>query len=671
VGQSRRGFLHFVMWMIAAALTLALASPVASGSSQPATDVARSEAYYHFSLGLQARLQGETDEALAEYRRAQKLDPTASAIHVEIARLLRDLGRLDQAAEEARAALSLDAEDADAHLMLAQLEQTQAAGPAAEEALRRAAAEYEQVVRIRPTDAQSLLHLAGIYGQLRQHKDAARIWGMYVELDPGNFEALVQRGTHLLLAGEPEAAAAALKTALELQPDSARAYQMLGDIYARADDVDQAVLHYRKALDIEPENVRIRLALGEVLIGAKRPKEALAEAEDVLSADAANRFAHDLKGRALRDLRRFDEADAVADALVASDPKDEKAGYLKVTIAEARHDFAGAAKLLEEILSRPAPTGDEGASDRRVFLVHLGFAYQQLERYLDAAKAFARATTEGGTPDANLLSFHAEALYLAKQKDDALAAVRAARERFPDDEDLTGLEATLLREKGDEAAGTALIEAMRAKAPKEEKAKVLGRVADYYRRAGRYDEAEKALREALAIDPKSLATLFQLGAVLERQKRHDEAEAVFREALALEPDSAPVLNYLGYMNADRNVRVEEALTLLQKAVGIDPQSGAYQDSLGWALYRLNRLDAAEEAVRRALDKDGENAVVLDHMGDILARRGRVAEALSYWQKALKGEDEENELDRPRVEAKIRDAQGALRAQQQPPAPPTP
>ena len=92
-----------------------------------------------------------------------------------------------------------------------------------------------------------------------------------------------------------------------------------------------------------------------------------------------------------------------------------------------------------------------------MFLVHLGFAYQQLERYADAAKAFARAAAEGGPPDANLLSFHAEALYLAKQKDEALAAVRKARERFPDDVDLTGLEATLLREKGDEAAGTALV----------------------------------------------------------------------------------------------------------------------------------------------------------------------------------------------------------------------
>ena len=125
--------------------------------------------------------------------------------------------------------------------MLAQLEQIQAAGPDAEDALRRAAAQYEQVVRLRPSDGQSLLNLAGIYGQLQQHEQAARAWEMYLALDPGNFEAHVQRGTHLLLAGKSDEAAAAMRSALELQPGSARAYQILGDIYARADKPDEAV----------------------------------------------------------------------------------------------------------------------------------------------------------------------------------------------------------------------------------------------------------------------------------------------------------------------------------------------------------------------------------------------------------------------------------------------
>jgi len=404
------------------------------------------------------------------------------------------------------------------------------------------------------------------------------------------------------------------------------------------------------------------------------PAAALAEAEAVIRADPQNRFALDLKARCLRDLRRFDEADAVADKLIAGDRSDLKAAYLKVTIAEQRRDHARAAALLEEILARPASAEDAGS--RRVFLVHLGFAYQQLQRYDDAAQQFAKATETGGAPDANLLTFHAEALSLAGKKAEALAATRTARGRFPDDVDLAVLEATLLRETGDKAGAAAIVAGLREKLPPDaadskERAKVLGRVADFYRRAGDFPEAEGALRQALVADPKSLATLFQLGAVLERQKRHDAAETVFREALVIEPESAPVLNYLGYMNADRNVRVEEAYTLIQKAVDIDPQSAAYQDSLGWALYRLNRLDAAEQAVRRALERDAENAVILDHLGDIVSKRGRVAEALGYWQRAMKGEDDESELDRPRVEAKIREAQGALQAQQQRIVPPTP
>jgi len=649
-------------------LALAVSPAVAPAQSGAAPAQARAEAYYHFSLGLQERFGGNVEEALAEYRRAQKLDPAASAIRVETARLLREMGRLDEALAEAKAAVALDDDDTDAHQTLAQLEQIQASGPDAESALKRAAAQYEAVVRKRPTDGQSLLNLAGIYGQLQQHEDAARAWELYLALDPGNFEAHIQRGTHLLLAGETEKAEAALRAALELQPGSARAYQILGDIYGHADKTDEAVANYRKALEIDPANVRIRLGLGELLIDARRAKEALSEADAVLAADSKNRYGLDLRARCLRDLKRFDEADAAADQLVAADPGDLKASYLKVTIAEQRRDYAGAAKLLEEILARGSASGEEPAN-LRVFHVHLGFDYQQLGRHADAAREFSRAIEVGGPPDANLLTFHAEALSLAHQKDEALQATRAARARFPDNLDLAALEATLLRETGDTAGALAIVTALRAKSPSDPK--VLGRVADFYRRAGDFAEAELTLRQALAADPKNLAALFQLGAVLERQKRHDAAEKVFREALAIEPDSAPVLNYLGYMNADRNVRVEEAFTLIEKAVQIEPQSAAYQDSLGWALYRLNRLDAAEEAVRRALERDAENAVILDHLGDIVAKRGRVAEALGYWQKAMKGEDEEGELDRPRVEGKIREAQGALQAQQQRVAPPTP
>ena len=134
------------------------------------------------------------------------------------------------------------------------------------------------------------------------------------------------------------------------------------------------------------------------------------------------------------------------------------------------------------------------------------------------------------------------------------------------------------------------------------------------------------------------------------------ARQVFRQALAVKPDAAAILNYLGYMNADRGVKLEESLGLIEQALRIDPENGAYLDSLGWALYRLGRYAEAERALRDAVERSGTNAVVLDHLGDALARRGALAEALEYWKRAIAGEDEDGELDRAALERKIREAE---------------
>jgi len=107
------------------------------------------------------------------------------------------------------------------------------------------------------------------------------------------------------------------------------------------------------------------------------------------------------------------------------------------------------------------------------------------------------------------------------------------------------------------------------------------------------------------------------------------------------------------------VKVDEAVTLIQKAISLDPENGAYLDSLGWALFRLNRVEQAEPYLRRAVAKEAKNAVVLDHMGDVLKRQGNLREALDFWRRALDGEDDGDELDRARVEQKIREAQTSL------------
>src|SRR5437870_9666163 len=85
----------------------------------------------------------------------------------------------------------------------------------------------------------------------------------------------------------------------------------------------------------------------------------------------------------------------------------------------------------------------------------------------------------------------------------------------------------------------------------------------------------------------------------ERQKKYDQAEEMFRKVLSTDPDNATALNYLGYMLADRGVKLEEALNYIKKAVNLDPANGAYLDSLGWAYFRLGKYELAEDNLLKA------------------------------------------------------------------------
>jgi len=104
--------------------------------------------------------------------------------------------------------------------------------------------------------------------------------------------------------------------------------------------------------------------------------------------------------------------------------------------------------------------------------------------------------------------------------------------------------------------------------------------------------------------------------------------------LANDPQNAVTLNYLGYMLADRNMKLDEALTLIKKAIELEPASGAYLDSLGWAYFRMGKYDLAEESLLKASQKIGTDPTVQDHLGDLYQKTGRLKLAAAHWERAL-------------------------------------
>ena len=100
------------------------------------------------------------------------------------------------------------------------------------------------------------------------------------------------------------------------------------------------------------------------------------------------------------------------------------------------------------------------------------------------------------------------------------------------------------------------------------------------------------------------------------------------------------------MLADRGVRLDEAADLIHKAVDLDPENGAYLDSLGWVNFRLNKLDEAERNLRESIERTAGDPTVYDHLGDVYLKQGKVKEAVSQWELSLQewGKSPQSEQD---------------------------
>jgi Flp pilus assembly protein TadD len=128
----------------------------------------------------------------------------------------------------------------------------------------------------------------------------------------------------------------------------------------------------------------------------------------------------------------------------------------------------------------------------------------------------------------------------------------------------------------------------------------------------------------------------------ERIDRIDDAEKRLRRVMELEPKRAHAYNALGYSFADRNVRLDEARTLIEKGYELQPDDAAIIDSMGWIAFRQGKLKEAEDYLRRAYGKfkDGEIAA---HLGEVLWAQGRKDEARTLWRDQLKAQPDSDIL----------------------------
>jgi tetratricopeptide (TPR) repeat protein len=197
------------------------------------------------------------------------------------------------------------------------------------------------------------------------------------------------------------------------------------------------------------------------------------------------------------------------------------------------------------------------------------------------------------------------------------------------------------------------LESLAAERPKD--FEPLYRVGNLLRNQQQFDESvdayDRAFERVGTPEQQHWSMHYFRGIALERSGQWERAEKDFLAALELEPEQPYVMNYLAYSWVEKQRHLDQAKSMLARAVQLRPDDGFIVDSLGWVYYRLKEFDNAVIHLERAVELRSQDPVINDHLGDAYWQVGRRQEARFQWRRALSLEPEEDQI--PAIEAKIK------------------
>ncbi|GBC84290.1 Beta-barrel assembly-enhancing protease [bacterium HR11] len=608
-----------------------LGMTLAFAQEATASDPVR-ESYVAYMQARMADLAGDLDGAERLYRQALEHATAPGYVYYELGSVYRRKGRWQEAAQAYESAVSLQADLWPAWRELGEVLEFLSLTNGDEGLQARAVAAYQKYLEFDPDP-----------------RVAHRV--LYLLIRTQQYEAAIQLGEKLLT---------------RVSPDTPQVLLPLFEAYMKANHPDRAEAIIRRYIAAHPEDPDGYRAYALLLLQQGRRTEAQQALRDALARAPDDFDLLQTAVQTLQEQRLFEAALQAVDAYLDRHPDESSAWLLKVQVLARQKGPSPALQFLDEhadrigrspevqirrllllarawrwsevrqdadrILQDLAQASDLPPADRRRYQravwVLKAQAAMSLQDYETALQAYTEAYALDPQPE--VLEEQIRAAVLARQYEKVPDMLNAARTRFPREAARwTRTEALLLEARGQTSEAEKLYQRL-LELDSDEWTTLVA----FYQRTRQFKKAEKIVRDRLRQNPQDVETLFTWANLLERMNRVDDAAAAFQQVLRQNPYHAAALNNLGYMWADRNMRLSEAFTYIQKALEVEPESPAYLDSLAWVHYRMGDYAQAWAVMQDVLRRDLLDPVVFDHAGDICMALGKTDEAVAFWQKAL-------------------------------------
>ena len=601
------------------------------------------EGSYHLLVAQVLTEEGDYSGALESFEAAIALSPNDVYARLEYGRLLMRLGRAREAVAQATVAREVapHLDDvllfySESHMRLAQED------PAALEKARQA---LEEIRARQPDNIEAMVTLGQIYLGESRPEEAAAVFRDLLSRRSGNrmvFSLLIDS---LMRAGRPEQAEQAMQEALDVDPGFARARLSLAQAQSERGDHASAA----KTLEAGPEEIladpEVRRRLAFELHQSGEYARALRLIEEMLLEDPGYFPNLYLRALGLAALGREEEAIVATRDLLRSHPLNLDLGILLARLLEGRQEAEEGEEALRAMERRLRSAGQiEDANRARIQRGLMLMRQAQWERVVVLFEPLIGKQVPVG--DVDMAMILVEALVRAGRHEEALEVLSRIEPGTSAQRQGWARQAEILFGLGRDREAEELLSRLAGGGTLED----LTLLAEVYQARERYEEAVPVLERALELEPDSTSLLFWLAAANERSGEKQEAEKLFEQLLAIDPNFAPALNYLGYMWADAGENLERALLLVQQAVELEPDNGAFMDSLGWTHFQLGQFEEAQGFLERAASLVGDDAVVYEHLGDLYVALGRVEQAREAYERAVDLEPDNaaevsNKLDR--------------------------
>ena len=633
-------------------------SPVAAGAQSAAKGKTpdRAAAYYHFALAHMYEEQVATygrselaNKAIEEYRAAIDADPTSAYLTSGLAELYAKTGRIRDAVVEAQDIIKRNPNNLEARRLLGRIYLRSLgdmqAGSGSESVLKLAIEQYEQIIRLQPDSMDDHLLLGRLYRLNNDLQKAENEFKTAVKLQPGSEEAITTLAYLYNELGDTARATQVLSSVPNAER-SAKLYSALGYTYEQQKQYKNAVEAYRHAIELDRDNLDAIRGLAQNLLNDGQADAALEQYKVIADANPEDAQTYVRIAEIYRKQGKFEVALDNLKKAESMVQDSVEVPYNIAAIYQAQGRYDEAIPILRDLLKKSEKSDGKYSngekSNRAVFLERLGSIYRDQGNNQAANEIFRQIIALGGEENIErgyqqIIDTWREAKEWQKATDTAKEAVQ----KLPGSRDLKMVLASQQADMGEADKALRDVRAMlkgdaNAKSSSDDR-QVYIALAQMNTRLRRFSDAEQALDKAEQLSGKTddkEYVWFLRGSTFEREKRYAEAEEQFKKVVASDPEHASALNYLGYMLADQNTKLEEALGYIKRAVDLDPTNGAYLDSLGWAYFRLGKYELAEDNLLKASQKINTDPTVHDHLGDLYQKTGRLKLAATNWERAL-------------------------------------